>query len=308
MPDRARDSLHDDAIFEVIPLGLARAVPDGDGAAPVPRWRQSRNVRCAPASPVHRTSWYPLSPMVPRFALVGVASFMLSGGSRTVAAPAQGTKAPSGHAAKADTMVHVSAAGQDFWIDRDEVTVGAFAKCVREGKCSYSAPSPPWNEYCNWGRPGHHPMNCIDWEQATSYCLAQGKRLPASAEWTLAAYGTDGRRYPWGNDEPTGRACWQRRDTSTTKGKGTCGGGAFPSGASPFGALDMAGSLWEWTRDADGANRVLRGGAWLNNEARDLAAPSVSTAVPSDRGSGFGFRCVASQEPGTPPRPPAVRK
>ncbi len=104
------------------------------------------------------------------------------------------------------------------------------------------------------GRSGH-PMNCIQQELAAHYCRAQGKRLPTEAEWEKASRGPDLRIYPWGNAAPSNkRACMGRVDPTAhnftkTVALGTCPVGNHPAGASPYGALDMAGNVSEWVSD-----------------------------------------------------------
>jgi len=153
----------------------------------------------------------------------------------------------------------------EFRMDLTEVTVAAYRACVDAKKCS--APDT-FHAACNWGRAGQdrHPVNCVTWDQAREFCNWAGKSLPTEAQWEYAARGTDGRTYPWGNDEPTNRACWLRREW-----RGTCEVGSFSPGDSPFGVKDMAGNVFEWTeshysenyskpRDVDA--RVIRGGTW----------------------------------------------
>src|SRR5262249_12710325 len=124
--------------------------------------------------------------------------------------------------------------------------------------------------YCNRADRGDHPVNCVDWNQAATYCRSSGRRLPTEAEWEYAARGSDGRLYPWGNEPPDARrlnACG-RECVAFGKRLGreframydgddgwetTSPVGSFPAGASPFGALDMAGNVWEWTADWGGS-------------------------------------------------------
>ena len=84
-----------------------------------------------------------------------------------------------------------------FRIDRTEVRISEYRRCVDAGGCE----APATGGGCNWGDParGDHPVNCIAWEQASSFCEWVGKRLPTEREWEKAARGTDGRTYPWGN-------------------------------------------------------------------------------------------------------------
>lgn len=116
-----------------------------------------------------------------------------------------------------------------------------------------------------------HPMNCITKAQAERSCVSQGKRLPSAPEWEFAARGTDGRIYPWGNDAAGEQLCWQGRAGSVSKN--TCPVGSFANGASPFGALDMAGNVAEWTSTEEtetvgpGAFRT-RGGSQQRRDVR----------------------------------------
>jgi formylglycine-generating enzyme required for sulfatase activity len=147
-----------------------------------------------------------------------------------------------------------------------------------------------------------HPINCITKTQAERYCAAQGKRLPSAAEWEFAARGTDGRSYPWGNDDASEQVCWQGRHDADFKK--TCPVGSFPAGASPFGALDMAGNVAEWTSTpetetaAPGAFRA-RGGSYAV-EPIELSSPETlmiradqrETCSAEDADPQLGVRCA----------------
>ncbi len=124
-----------------------------------------------------------------------------------------------------------------FRIDRTEVSRGDYFLCVRAGRCRDA-----------WARPGwtdpRGAVTSVSVAEATTYCRWAGGRLPTEAEWEKAARGTDGRRFPWGNEAPTlERAVYgQRMNIGQPEPVGT-----HPTGASPYGALDMAGNVWEWT-------------------------------------------------------------
>jgi formylglycine-generating enzyme required for sulfatase activity len=169
---------------------------------------------------------------------------------------------------------------QGFCLDVTEVTVAAYTSCVSANACT----EPAADVWCNWKRPGAglHPVNCVDWSQATSFCASLGKRLPTEEEWEWAARGTSqARTYPWGDELPSvdrtngcGTECVAYDKTfggADTRAlypaddgwPHTAPVGSFPRGATAQGLQDMAGNVWEWTSSSDDANsRVLRGGGW----------------------------------------------
>ena len=195
----------------------------------------------------------------------------------------------------------------DLWIDRTEVSNGQYQKCVEAGKCPGAG--------CSAGssyNAADQPVVCVSWEDAVAYCAWAGARLPTEAEWEKAARGTDGWVYPWGNEEP---------DCSRLNYAGCIGKpsevGSYASGASPYGALDMAGNVWEWVSDWYGAGyyagsprenpigpgsgeyRVIRGGSW------SFVSGYVRAAVrswydPTYLDIYLGFRCAASVSPQGP--------
>jgi len=196
-----------------------------------------------------------------------------------------------------------------YCMDKTEVTVAAYRACVQSGECR----PPDTGVSCTWGQNGldGHPINCVDWNQAKAYCDWTGGRLPTEAEWEFAARGNDGRKYPWGNEPPTAQLCWGGEGNDLGKGHrhGTCPIGYYPSGASPFGVLDMAGNVSEWTADSyapypsegqrdphrsrpDTSHRVFRGGSWGEGYPSSVRATSRSMFDFDDRCENVGFRCA----------------
>lgn len=142
-----------------------------------------------------------------------------------------------------------------FFIDRTEVTVDAYRACVEAGAC----PRPVSLSLCNYGSSdrGHFPVNCVTWDHAATYCRWRQGRLPTEAEWEKAARGTDGRPWPWGPESFDAggvfRANLGEGFASVLRSRDhwelDAPVGFYPEGASPYGALDMAGNLAEWVED-----------------------------------------------------------
>jgi formylglycine-generating enzyme required for sulfatase activity len=224
-----------------------------------------------------------------------------------VRVPAGTYQMGSDEAAGPRETVHVAA----FEIDVTEVTVGDYAVCVKSGACSASGTDV--GSSCGYGHAGaeREPMTCVDWIQARDYCGSVGKRLPTEDEWEFAARGTDGRRYPWGNQYPSDQLCWKGAGNTKPATPGppetyprACDVGSYPSGASPFGALDMAGNVWEWTASpwcrpgsakkvgCAEESRVMRGGTWGYTDPKLVRATERAGQAITDRSETFGFRCA----------------
>ncbi len=159
----------------------------------------------------------------------------------------------------------------------------------------------------DWGIQDDHPVVSVSWHDAKSYAAWAGKRLPSEAQWEKAARGTDGRRFPWGNDAPTfERAIWDEHPQAKIS---TATVDCCAAGASPYGVFNMAGNVYEWCEDVydksiysrsptrdpvaagEGRYRVLRGGAFLL-EAEDLRSAYRYRLLPVDRTPYIGFRTV----------------
>ncbi len=130
----------------------------------------------------------------------------------------------------------------EFWIDRTEVSNADYGRCVEAGVCKPQSGGDP--SYHNQPKM---PVIFVSWEDAQTYCRWVGKRLPTEAEWEKAARGIDGRIWPWGNTlqaDPVPRANIQESNLNRIDEVD-----AFRNGASPYGALNMTGNVWEWTAD-----------------------------------------------------------
>lgn len=208
-----------------------------------------------------------------------------------------------------------------FVIDRLEVSVARYAACVRAGRCTDDGLRE--SELCNFAHADRadQPVNCVDWHQASSYCRWVGMRLPTEAEWEKAARGVPEHRYPWGDDPPDcERAVFDEQGDGCGRDS-TWPVGSKPAGASPCGALDLAGNVWEWVADRYddryyqrsprrrpagpevGSSRGVRGGSWLSKDPEDLRAAQRHASQPEHRNYNLGFRCAADapDEGSTPP-------
>jgi formylglycine-generating enzyme required for sulfatase activity len=191
---------------------------------------------------------------------------------------------------------------EGFWISRTEVTNAQYAQCVKAGACA--APS---NRVYNQAEFADRPVVDVSWHDANAYAGWAGGRLPTEAEWEKACRGTDGRIYPWGSGVPSDKLL----NYNVRTGGATTDVGSYSQGASPYGLLDMAGNVWEWTnsmpkpypyRADDGREevgdglRVLRGGAFFDN-ARGVRCASRYWGDPYGPLDDIGFRVVASPIP-----------
>lgn len=198
-----------------------------------------------------------------------------------------------------------------FWIDQTEVTNALYAKCVQSGSCQPPNPVSSQKHSNYFGNPQYdnYPVIFVTWEMSKTYCEWAERRLPTEAEWEKAARGDDGRRYPWGNDSPVDRTNLSNYDVLAGD---TTPIGSYPNGASPYGALDMAGNVSEWVSDWYDASyyansspsnppgpdlgryHISRGGSWFAEEYGIATWNRYIDTLGISRNS-IGFRCAVSQ-------------
>lgn len=191
-----------------------------------------------------------------------------------------------------------------YWIDKYEVTNAQYALCVADGACSKPVNGSSASRGYYYGNPTYenYPVVWLKWSQANAYCQWAGADLPSEAQWEKAARGTDGREYPWGGDPP-----------DETKGNydfdvgNSTAVGFYPQSLSPYGALDMAGNVWEWVRDwygpydtdltnnpvgpGSGDVKVMRGGCWYNT-TKNVRTSYRGGDDPNNTYYSYGFRCA----------------
>jgi hypothetical protein len=182
----------------------------------------------------------------------------------------------------------------EFWIDKTPVTNAEYSLFVA---ATGQAPPLHWRGQAPPQEISDHPVIQVSWHDAAAYARWAGKRLPAEQEWEKAARGVDGRAYPWGDDEPTPELCNFGFNEGGTTPVGQYSSQFYPElaegGDSPYGCVDMAGNVWEWTASDYGKKRkVMRGGSWDNIPGNIRVANRNYQFAPDDRYDCVGLRCV----------------
>jgi len=224
--------------------------------------------------------------------------------------------------AKPEHAVYLDA----FWIDKTEVTNAMFTQFANQtgyvGELEkqgvtwfyngtwYTKGGAGWRNpfgpNTSLGGRDDYPVIQVTWNDAVAYCQWARRRLPTEAEWEKAARGPDDFLYPWGNTEPSGGlANYDNRIGDIVAV------GSYPGNISPYGALDMAGNVYEWVADwfsisyygsspssnplgpSSGKYRVMRGGSW-QLEGERLHTYDREVSAPGSGNSNLGFRCATT--------------
>ncbi len=191
----------------------------------------------------------------------------------------------------------------EYWICKHPVTNAQFSAFLKASRYPYPKKMVEGKD--------EYPVVNVSWADAAEFCAwaarvsGQPLRLPSEAEWEKAARGTDGRTFPWGDQEPNSRLC-----NFNLAYQGATPVLRFsPQGDSPYGITDLAGNVWEWTADwysssylnqnpranpkgaYSGESRVLRGGSW-HDEGWYIRSTYRSWDLPTVRNDSLGFRCA----------------
>ncbi len=277
-------------VLTLAPSASGQTPGEDDGA-------ENQDASAPPAAPPLAPSASAAKPAPKRIERDGMMS--IAGGRFTMGSSAEGS-APNEKPAHVETVAA-------FWLDKTEVTVGAYRACVDAKKCAPPQRSSP---LCTWTAGDDAlPISCVRFADADGYCRHVGKRLPREVEWEYAARGPQSAKYPWGGgvsacgaastllNDNTGRSCTGRLPSRV---------GAHAMGASPFGVLDMSGNVEEWTADwyvehvapgaqpRSGASHVLRGGGWLSPPGMSKTT-SRNWGSSVEAGPNVGFRCARSE-------------
>lgn len=221
---------------------------------------------------------------------------------------------PYGQAWKENELVAHNVTLAGYLLDRDEVTVTAYAEFLsRAGGAVHHHPLQPieraGRSYTPRAGTGQQPIRYVSYYDAATYCAWAGKRLPTEAEWELAARGTGGSEYPWGNDEPTCAHANFFTTNTSCKSTPVDVGTHSPLGDTPTGLHDMAGNVAEWVADvydryptepvtnptgpSSGTYRVIRGGGVLDPSVA-MRTKARFAGRPDTRSLSVGFRCAVT--------------
>ncbi len=193
----------------------------------------------------------------------------------------------------------------NFYIDKYEVTLSRYAKFL--DATGGARPPEGWQQL-NLESAGALPVVGVDWHDAEAYCRWAGKRLPTESEWEKAARGGDGRKYPWGSEDPTPALANFGKSADGPYSGGLVPVESRPAGKSPYGAHNMAGNASEWVSDwfaagfvrgdvrnpkgpENGTAKVIRGGGWYDPPER-LNSSRRMHASTTTRADDVGFRCA----------------
>jgi len=189
-----------------------------------------------------------------------------------------------------------------YYIDRYNVTNKQYLECILDNECS----PPRRSQFLKDPAYADYPVVFVDWNQARNYCSWAGGRLPTEAEWEKAARGTDGFRYPWGDEFDESRLVWNASKPQPVGGRKT--------GRSPYGLEDMAGNVWDWVADwfdptyyerapymnpagpERGRHRVFRGGSWSTDVPQFLRSMTRNHNRPTRWSPFVGIRCAKDAE------------